>query len=182
MSVWLSPTAAWQWQFIPDQQQFVLHTQQQAPFVTAFKNKQLILNTATNEPFTLEQTAVFHEFSELLQHRMAGFPEPVLWHICIHAVAARFYHKAVANKSYWFCKDDTLPDSVTGCYANSYVEHYANHYISPLVAFGTQWSQSSEKQMGCGLVLSCDGSFATLLLLSKTLDVTRDKRTPLYNT
>lgn len=168
----LLPEAGWQWQFIPDKQQFILHTKHQEPFVTAFKTKQLMLNNAMTEPFTLEHTAAFHEFSELLQHRMAGVPEPVLWHICIHAIAARFYHKAVVNKSYWFVKNEAQPEALS-C-------SYATHNFSPLVAFDTQLGQCFETPSGCGLILSRDGSFATLLLLSSSLDVTSDKRLPRY--
>jgi|GEM_PF-4567057 len=180
----LSPNADWRWQFIPDKQQLILHTKQQTPFVTAFKNKQLILNTVMDEPFTLEQTAVFHEFADALQPVMACFPELVLWHICIHAVAARFYHKTVANKSYWFTRNDELTESRELSFASGYVG--CAGYVSALAAFDTQLSmrsaegEPSESQTGCGLILSRDGSFATLLLLSPTLDVTSDKTLPRY--
>lgn len=194
MDPWLSPYADWRWQFIPDKQQLILHTKQQTPFVTAFKNKQLMLNTAMEEPFTLEQTAVFHEFADALQPCMACFPEPTLWHICIHAVAARFYHKTVANKSYWFTKNDEQTDSQELSFASGYVgcvsalvafdaqlgqvsiENHANKTLS----INTDFASSSESQTGCGLILSRDGSFATLLLLSPTLDVTSDKTLPRY--
>lgn len=179
MNTHLFPASDWQWQFEPDKEQLILHTSQHAPFVTAFKNKQLILNGAMQEPFTVEHTEAFHGFFDVLQRGFQGclnsVPEPVLWHICIHAVAARFYHKAVANKSYWFTKSEAKQAS----------HHLFDSELSPpvsqLAAFDTQYSaKSAESTTGCGLLLQTDGSFANVLLLSPLLPISEDKTLARY--
>lgn len=211
---WLCPAPDWCWQFDPEKQLLILQNSQQESFVTAFKNKHLALNQPLQEPFTVEQTEVFHRYAEALHARVTVATQTraiqtVLSHICIHAVAAAFYHKAVANKSYWFIKQAGQTGEGNGV------------LLSPLVSLQTQLSESrhgglcesdamnhstlnhlaldhltpdhltfnrdalnadteDNSSTGCGLVLSVDGQFATILLLSAQLMVTEEKVLPRY--
>lgn len=184
MRTYLSPAPDWQWQFDPEQEQLILYTAQQGAFVTAYKNKQLLLNRAVQEPFTVDHSDAFYQFSDVLQRgflECAGsVSDAMMWHSCIHAVAARFYHKAVVNKSYWFTKNKTTPlfaadDQITSN-AHSDRADFISAPMSQLVAFDTQHSATSSViETGCGLLLQTNSGFATLLLLSPQLTVQEHK-------
>lgn len=184
MKTYLSPAPDWQWRFDPEQEQLILYTAQQGAFVTAFKNKQLLLNRAMQEPFTVEHSEAFYQFSDVLQRGFLecakSVPDAMLWHICIHAVAACFYHKAVVNKSYWFTKNEAKPVFAAEDHGASNAHGARANIISApmsqLVVFDTQYSAASSViETGCGLLLQTDGGFATLLLLSPQLTVLEHK-------
>ncbi len=146
-----TPQVDWCWKLDAHAQKLVLDMGRNDAFVTAYSNKKLTVQEGFEEAFTLEQTESYHHLADVLACNLKGLPEPVLFHMVIHAVAAKSYHKTIANKSWLFEAGD------------------GELHHSPLVYIQT----SVDKALG--FVLSMEGGFATLLLLSETLTLPDQK-------
>ncbi len=142
-----SPLPNWQWRYLPKNDCLALELASDDIFMTAYQSKQLTIKPEFCQTITLEQAAEYHGFAEKLCHAFPKISEPVIFQMVIHAVAAKNFHKVIANKSWLFKTiDDALP-------------------ITPVVSLQT------EIDNGIGLVLEIEAGFATLMLLSEQLEI-----------
>lgn len=146
-----TPQVDWCWQLNSQLGKLVLEMGEDASFVTAYPSKKLTVGDGFQEAFNLEQTECYHQLADVLSHSLKGIPEPVLFHIVTHALAAKSYHKTIANKSWLFKTID------------------ADLHLSPLVYVQTEINQA------LGLILDNDNGFATVLLLSESLKLPDQK-------
>lgn len=146
-----TPQMDWQWCYNSAQDRLVLSSNEDVVLVTAYAGKQLIVKNDFNEAFNLAQSEAYHELADTVSQSIKNIPEPALFHIVIHAIAATTFHKSVANKSWFFTSSD---DGL---------------HTTPLVYL------HSQTDSGLALVLEKRAGFATLLLLSDSLAVPEQK-------
>lgn len=145
------PSPNWQWRYLPEHDCLALALAPDDVLTTVYKGKQLTIKNDFCQLITLEQTGEYHEFAESLYQAFPDIQEPMLFQMLIHALAAKHFHKSIANKSWLFKAVDE------------------GMLITPLVSFQTDFDE------GIALVLEIDNDFATIMLLSEQLQVAESK-------
>ncbi|MCY7293901.1 cell division protein ZapC domain-containing protein [Alteromonas sp. a30] len=152
-----TPQMDWHWCFNTAQDKLVLADDADTVLTSAYSSKQLIVKPGFNEAFNLAQSEAYHELADIVSQCVKNVPEPVLFQIVVHAIAANTFHKSVANKSWLFIPAD------------------AALHTTPLVFLHSQTDR------GLALVLEKSAGFATLLLLSAALAVPEQKSFARYH-
>ena len=146
-----SPLPEWQWRYLPENDRLALQLAPDELFITAYQGKKLTITKEFCQSITLEQTGEYHDFASDLTQSFTDLPEPVIFHMVVHAVAARNFHKSIANKSWLF---KTMDDALL---------------LPPVVSLQTEMDE------GIALTLENEGGFATLMLLSEQLQINAGK-------
>ncbi|MBC3767506.1 cell division protein ZapC domain-containing protein [Neptunicella marina] len=99
----LQPSMYWCWVMDEDTQCLTLELEE-GVYHTPYKSKHLLGHVSLPQEFTLEHLQCFTSVEEDIQQFAAGLTSELASQIAINAVAARFFHKPLAPKSWYFTK------------------------------------------------------------------------------
>lgn len=146
-----SPLPNWQWRYMSETDRLGLMLAPDDIFLTSYEAKKLTIPRSFSQPITMDETGDYHEFADILQQILPELSEPLIFHIVVHAVAAKHFHKSIANKSWLLKKQEPAGP------------------LMPVVSVETELEQA------IALILEEEGGFATLMLLSEGLKLNESK-------
>lgn len=103
------PDHTWQWHYHQQQQRLVLDIDPEMMFVTSLGRRQIVGAPRTNDDFlsrhgvefAIHHANDFHHFMEQLEQRLGLSGDKAL-QISLNAVAAKFFHRPLMPKSWYF--------------------------------------------------------------------------------
>lgn len=100
--MFIQPTDSWQWHYDAQSDRLMLDLSDNMLFATEYKGRQLVPSSFANQPFCVDDAALYYQLMDKVAELDWGIPHQV--QLVLNAIAVSRFYKPLMPQSWFFCE------------------------------------------------------------------------------